>query len=69
MENNEDTINRLIRPHGNPRCNDSGTLIRELLHELDLRTAIMYFDSNCKNDMWIHPAMKEGYQPERGVST
>ena len=64
MENNEDTINGLIGPHGNTKHNDSGTLIRELLCELDLHAASTYFDSNCKHDMWIHPAMKEGYQPD-----
>jgi len=52
--NNKDTINDLIGPHGTPRQNDSGTNIREVLWELDYQAV---------HNMWIHPAMKEGYQP------
>jgi len=32
---NDDTINDLISLHGNPRHNESGTIIREVLRELD----------------------------------
>jgi len=30
---NDDTINNLIGPHGNPRHNESGTIIREVMQE------------------------------------
>jgi len=62
--NNDNTINDLIGPHRNPRHNKLGTIIREVLWELDYRVMSMFFDNNNKHDMWIHLAMKAGYQPD-----
>ena len=62
--NNVNTINDLIGPHGNPRHNESGMIIRKVLWELDYRVASTFFDNNNKYDTWIHPAMKAGYQPD-----
>jgi len=50
---NYDTINNVIGPHGNPRHNESGTIISKVLQKLDYRDLSTFFDNNNKYDRWI----------------
>ena len=55
----EDPINTLIGPHENPRRNDSGNLMRDMMRDLDLRSASLFFNCNGKHDTWIYPISKK----------
>ena len=63
-EDPEDLINALLGPHGNPRCNKSGKLVRNMMCKLDLRVVSTFFDANGNHNTWIHPASKEQYQSD-----
>ena len=63
-EDPEDLINTLLGPHRNPRCNESGELIRSMMHELDLRAVSTFFDTNGSHNIWIHLVSKDQYQPD-----
>ena len=42
LEDTKDLINTLLRPHRNPKWNESGEIIRNMMQELDLRADLFW---------------------------
>jgi len=59
-EENEET--NILEPCRNPKKNERGEMILNLLRQTDMRATATYFDNANGHEMWTHPAMKEKFQ-------
>ena len=58
----ESESTNILGPCGNPRKNERGEMILNLLRQTDLRAVTTYFNSTNGHDTWTHPATKEKHQ-------